>query len=76
VLLLTEPSIHWFPCDGLDNNKLLYIVADESIVTQILGQSVPPPPLVTGAANNMMGQSWKTLVASAVGIVLAAGYLA
>ena len=52
------------------------MVADETIVTQIIGQSAPPPPPVTGAANSMMGQSWKTLVASAVGIVLAAGYVA
>ena len=52
------------------------MVTDGNIVTQIIGQSAPPPPPVTGAANSVTGQSWKTLVASAVGIVLAAGYLA
>lgn len=46
------------------------------IIDKIIGAAASPPPLVTGAANGMMGQSWVVLVASAVGAVLVAGYMA
>ncbi|KAH6847668.1 FAS1 domain-containing protein [Chaetomium sp. MPI-CAGE-AT-0009] len=44
-------------------------------IDKILDPSASPPGLVTGAANNVMAQSWKALVASAVGIMMTARYL-
>ncbi|EAQ91872.1 hypothetical protein CHGG_00107 [Chaetomium globosum CBS 148.51] len=60
------------------------ILAGDAIITngvvhtidKIIDAAGSPPPLVTGGANSMTGQSWKALVASAVGVVLAAGFLA
>ncbi|KAK3309822.1 FAS1 domain-containing protein [Chaetomium strumarium] len=40
-------------------------------ISKVLGAPAPPAPPATGAANSIIGQSWKALVGSAVGIMVA-----